>query len=116
MPISISPSVPSVPWRAVSDGVVLHLSVTPKSSKDSVGESVEGPSGCILKVKTRAIPDKGAANQAVVKLLAKWLGVPKTSIKIVSGSRSKLKTVQIAGNFEEIIKTLEMQVIAKETR
>ncbi len=98
------------PWRAVEGGCALHISLTPKSSRDEIGEIIEGPSGLVLKVKVRAIPDKGKANQALIILLAKSLRLPKTSLDIVSGSRSKLKTIKISGGFKEILKMLEIAV------
>ena len=97
-------------WRAVDGGALLHISLTPKSSRDEIGEIIEGPSGLVLKAKVRAIPDKGKANQALIKLLAKSLRLPKTSMQLVSGSRSKLKTIKILGDFEEISKMLETSV------
>lgn len=103
------------PWRPVKGGVVLHISLTSKSSKDIVGDIVDSPSGCVLKVKVRAIPDKGAANQAVVKVLAKWLDLPKSSLELVSGGRSRLKSVKISGNIDDITKVLEMAVKPNET-
>lgn len=95
------------PWRAVDGGVLLHISLTPKSSRDEIGAIVEGASGLVLKAKVRAIPDKGMANQALIKLLSKSFRLPKTSFEITSGSRSRLKIVKISGDFKEISKTLE---------
>ncbi|PHR91013.1 MAG: hypothetical protein COA69_13230 [Robiginitomaculum sp.] len=104
------------PWRPVTGGVILHISLTPKSSMDAVGEIVEGAGGYVLKVKVRAIPDKGAANQAVVKLLGKWVGVPKSSLELVSGGRSRLKSIKISGNSADIVKVLEMRVELDKSR
>lgn len=103
------------PWRPVKDGVILHISLTPKSSRDAVGEIMECPSGCVLKVKVRALPDKGLANQAVVKVLAKWLGTPKSSLELTSGSRSRLKSIKILGNSANITKVLETLIKPNET-
>jgi uncharacterized protein YggU (UPF0235/DUF167 family) len=44
-----------------------------------------------------AAPVKGAANEALCRLLADALGVPKTSVSIRSGASGRLKTVEIAG-------------------
>lgn len=49
-----------------------------------------------LKIRVRAAPDKGAANTAVIKLLAKALGVPKTSLSLISGQTARMKTVHAA--------------------
>ncbi len=50
-----------------------------------------------LKVRVRAVPDKGAANTAVLKLLAKSLSLPKSALELVSGQTSRAKVVRIAG-------------------
>jgi len=94
-------------WRAVDGGALLHILLTPKSSRDEIGEIVVGPAGLVLKAKVRAIPDKGKANQALIKLLSKSFRLPKTSFGITSGSRSRPKTVKISGDFKEISKMLE---------
>ncbi len=56
---------------------------------------VVGVEGDRLKIKVTAIPEKGKANQAVIKLLSKYLGIPKSAMTITSGETSKLKTVLI---------------------
>ena len=63
-----------------------------------------GPTGKgqALKVKVRAIPEKGAANRALEKIVAKWLGVPRTTVQLVKGSKSRLKTISITGDPEEL--------------
>lgn len=50
-----------------------------------------------LKIRVRAIPDKGAANAAVIKLLAKALGVSKSALELVSGHTARVKTVRVCG-------------------
>ncbi len=102
-------------WRRVDDGLVLHIALIPKSSRDEIGEVVKSVSGYALRVKVRALPDKGYANQAVIKLLSKWLGTPKTSFVLVSGSRSRYKTIKIIGSFEKIAKVLETRLQRGET-
>ena len=98
------------PWRSEPDGVRLFVHLTPKASKDVVGAVFESPDGVVLKVRVRALPDKGKANQAVIKLLAKWLGMPKSSLELLSGSRSRQKSIKIFGKNTEIIQVLETRV------
>ena len=64
-------------WRAVGDGVRFNFRLTPKSCADAIGALVEGPDGPHLHVKGRAVPADGAANAALEKLVAKWLGLPQ---------------------------------------
>ena len=97
-------------WRLDKDGVRLFIALIPKSSRDSIEGIVDTVSGKAFKARVRAIPDKGKANQALIKLVSKWVGVPKTSIELISGSRSKLKTVKIYGDSSEISKQLAIRV------
>lgn len=71
----------------------LSLKVVPGSSRDEV----VGWLGDSLKVKVKAPPEKGRANDAVVALLAHRLGIDPSSIAVVSGHGSPAKVVAVAG-------------------
>jgi uncharacterized protein (TIGR00251 family) len=103
------------PWRRNGDDVLLRLYLTPKSSRDQLGEVFEHPSGCVIKASVRALPDKGEANRALLKLLGKYLKRPKTSLVIAAGSQSRIKTVRISGKATEIIKLLEKRFFSTGT-
>jgi uncharacterized protein YggU (UPF0235/DUF167 family) len=45
-----------------------------------------------------AAPVDDAANRALIALLAKWLDVPKRTLSIVRGAKSRLKTIGIDGD------------------
>lgn len=49
----------------------------------------------VLKVKVASIPEDGAANEELIKFLAHHLSLPKTSINIVSGHKSRFKVVSL---------------------
>lgn len=83
-------------------GVRVRVRLTPKSSRDEIGGLEEGPDGPVIKAKVRAIADKGKANQALVKLVAKWVALPQSEISLVSGQKSRFKTLEIAGNPERL--------------
>jgi uncharacterized protein (TIGR00251 family) len=76
----------------VPGGTRLRLRVHPKARQDAV----TGVHAGALKVSVAAPPERGKANDAVVKLLAKVLDLPKGSIEIVSGETSQDKTVVVA--------------------
>ena len=86
------------PWRAVSDGVRLTVRLTPKASADAVGDVVAGPEGPYLTVKVRALPSDGAANAALEKLIAKWLGLAQRDVSLAGGGKSRLKTLHVSGD------------------
>jgi len=58
---------------------------------------VNGLHGEALKVCVHAAPVDGAANAAVVAVLAAALGVAKSAVRIVGGARSRLKVVEVSG-------------------
>ena len=78
----------------------LSLKVVPGSSRDEV----VGWLGDSLKVKVKAPPEKGRANEAVVALLADRLGIDPSSIAVVSGHGSPAKVVAVDGMDDEAIR------------
>jgi uncharacterized protein YggU (UPF0235/DUF167 family) len=61
----------------------------------------------VIRVRVTAVPDKGKANAAVIVLLAKALGVPKSAISVVSGETARLKTIAVAGDPAELAGRVE---------
>ncbi|MDK1377214.1 DUF167 family protein, partial [Sinorhizobium sp. 6-70] len=59
-----------------------------------------------LKVRVRAVPEKGKANQALIALLAKQFGIAKNRIALVSGDTQRKKILRIEADPEDIIKRL----------
>jgi len=90
--------IPALAWSRSAEGVILRVRVTPKSSKDVVEGPEPTTQGPALKVRVRAVPDKGAANAAVVETVAEWLGVPKSTVTLVGGSTARVKSLAIAGD------------------
>jgi uncharacterized protein (TIGR00251 family) len=89
---------------SVAGGTRLRLRVHPKARKDAITGVFAGA----LKVSVTAPPEKGKANDAVVKLLSKALELPKRSIEIVSGETSQDKTVVVALEAGELRRRLEL--------
>ena len=52
----------------------------------------------MLRLRVAAVPDKGKANAAVIALLGKALGIPKSAITVTAGETARLKTVAIGGD------------------
>jgi uncharacterized protein (TIGR00251 family) len=83
-------------WRLVAGGAELRVRAQPNASKDAVEEMGEEASGQrYLKVRVRAVPEKGKANAAIEALLAKALGVPKSAVSVEKGETQRIKTVRI---------------------
>ena len=86
-------------WRLVAGGAELRVRVTPNSSKDAVDGVGEDASGQrFLKVRVRAVPEKGRANAAVEQAIAKALGVPKSAVSVEKGETQRIKTVRISAD------------------
>jgi uncharacterized protein len=87
------------PWAARKDGFALAIRLTPKSSRDEiVGIEALADGRAVLKVRVRALPEAGAANEALIRLLAKSLGVASSNLHLESGGTSRLKIVHLAGD------------------
>jgi uncharacterized protein (TIGR00251 family) len=90
------------PWRAGAGCVIVRVRITPKSSKDTIDGIETTAEGPALKARVRAVPADGEANQALLTLLAGWLGVAKSSLRLAHGGKSRVKSVEITGNSDEI--------------
>ena len=94
----------SGPLRHTPKGNFLHLRVTPKSGCDEIcGLMTSAGDTVALAVKVTAIPDKGKANEAVIALLAKAIGVAKSSFNLVNGETSRNKVLAIVANQDAVI-------------
>jgi uncharacterized protein (TIGR00251 family) len=95
------------PFAAHAQGVTLAVRLTPKSSRDAVEGIEAGAAGrSYVKARVRALPSEGAANEALAKLLAKWIGVPRRDVSILSGATSRAKIVLVRGDTNELAERL----------
>ena len=85
------------PWRTGKTGLQVFLRVTPGAARDAVEGLTDSAEGTALKVRVGAIADKGEANRAAEAVLAKWLGIARTSVSLAAGGKSRLKTLEVAG-------------------
>ena len=109
--------------------LLLTLRLTPKAVKDVIdgvdvsqlsagaraGSSADGKNGggtasaktATLTARVRAVPEKGKANAALEKLVAKWLGLAKSSVSVTAGGKSRLKTLRLDGDPDELAAKLD---------
>ena len=81
---------------------VLPIRVTPRSAKPSIGGWRAGPDAREeLEVRVAEAPADGAANDAVIRLLAEALGISRSEVSIISGHTSRHKRVSIPFDDEE---------------
>lgn len=89
------------------DHVMLRVRLTPRSSRDGLDGLLPLSDGtAVLAARVRAVPEKGAANAALEKVLAKALRVGKTDVAVVAGGTARLKTVRIDGDGAQIAAAL----------
>ena len=81
--------------------------MTPKSSKDEILGLRTFDGNAVLMARVRALPDKGKANSALEKLVARWLGVPRSTVGLASGGKFRLKSIAVSGDTEELVGLLE---------
>jgi uncharacterized protein len=86
--------------RVTPTGVAIRVRLTPRAQRDGIDGLEETAEGTALKARVRAIPESGAANTALERLVSDWLGVPKSTVAVTAGGKSRLKTVAVSGNSE----------------
>lgn len=80
------PPKPSI--KAKDNGVILHLRVQPKASRNQLTQEPSGK----LRLAITAPPIDGKANKAVTVFIAKTLGVPRRSVQLLTGEKSRDKS------------------------
>lgn len=87
------------PWTATPDGLLLTLRVAPRGGRNGIDGVISDDAGrAMLAARVSAPPADGAANDAVVRLLADALGVAKRDVKLLSGAQARVKRLAIAGD------------------
>ncbi|CAG1001056.1 MAG: DUF167 domain-containing protein [Rhizobiaceae bacterium] len=100
-------------YRLRTDGADLFVRLTPKSSRDALeGAETTADGAAHVKARVRAVPEKGAANAALERLVARSLGVPASTVSVVAGGTSRLKTVRIAGEPAMLARLLDGLAVA----
>lgn len=89
----------SIHIETAGNTVRLQLKVVPNASRTRIVGEYEGA----LKVAVAAPPEKGRANEAVVALFARTLGLRKNQLTIESGATSPRKTLCITGMSAEAV-------------
>ncbi len=93
-------------------GYILRIRVTPNSSVSGFQDIFTDPNGIdFLKVSLNSAPEKGKANQELIKLLSKTLKINKSSFSVIYGTTDRYKKVLLehehSNNIEELLNNLE---------
>ena len=93
-PASSRPGGAGTDWLAAApDGVAILVAAAPRASRTEVAGVVEGR----LRIRLAAPPVSGAANEELVRFLARTLGVPKSAVTVTAGAAGRRKTVVVRG-------------------
>jgi uncharacterized protein len=96
------------PWRVAPDGLMLAVRVTPKGGADAIDGVAEMADGtCVLKVRVRARASEGAANAALIRVLAGALGVAARDVSLLGGAHGRIKRLRISGDGAALAQALE---------
>ena len=71
----------------------IELAVTPRAAADRVGPIRDG----VLRVRVTRPPSDGEANRAVLRLVARAIGMPVSRLTLVAGERARRKRVTVEG-------------------
>jgi len=77
-----------------NETIYLRIKLSPKSSQNAILGPMKDEHNT-LKVAVTAVPEKGKANSALIKLLSKEYKVAKSNIKILSGHTSQIKLIRL---------------------
>lgn len=103
------------PYTRIEAGVLLRIRLTPNASSNRIGSiQVSAQGHARLKVNVTVVPEKGKANKALVKLMAKFLLRPARDLEIVSGHTDRNKNILISGEADDVIWVLNASIAALE--
>lgn len=96
------------PWAASAEGLTVTVRLTPKGGRDAIeGIAQLADGNCVLKARVAATPSEGEANGALVRLLARTLGVAPREVALVAGATSRIKRLLVRGNAAAAAAVLE---------
>ncbi|MFI4997415.1 MAG: DUF167 family protein [Hyphomicrobiales bacterium] len=82
-----------------ADHLRLEVRLTPRAARDVIdGEKTLSDGRRVLAARVRAIPEDGAANSSLLRLIAKACGVGASKVSLISGAGSRLKSIRIEGD------------------
>lgn len=104
----------TLPWRVQADGLIVEVRLTPRAAMDRIdGVEILSDGLPVLKARVRAVPEKGLANEAVLKLLAKALGLPASRARLLAGDTARRKSILLEGDGTALANRLTELIAAK---
>jgi hypothetical protein len=88
--------------------VALTVRLTPKGGRDAIdGIETMADGRAVLKARVRAAPSGGEANDALIRMIAKAVGVAPRDVTLAGGTASRLKRLLIKGDTATLTAALE---------
>jgi uncharacterized protein (TIGR00251 family) len=102
------------PWTAVAGGVALAVRLTPKGGRNAIDGIERLADGrAVVKVRVAAPPSEGEANDALIRLIAKAVGLAPRDITLAAGATARVKRLVLAGDPPTLIAALEKMAAAR---
>lgn len=90
-------------YRLEAGGILLTVRLTPRAARDAIeGIGVLADGQAVALARVRAVPEDGAANRALVALLAKTFRRPKSAIELTGGATARVKHLRVSGDPAEL--------------
>ncbi len=89
---------------------MLKVRLTPKSARDEIVGIETFGGEAVLKARVRALPEEGRANEALTRLVARWLKVPPSFVSVAQGGKSRLKQVLIEGDAATLLRLIDARL------
>jgi uncharacterized protein (TIGR00251 family) len=104
--LGLSVDMANLTVQELDEGAVFTVKVVPGSSGPT---RICGLLDGMLKIKVSAPPEKGKANQCLVRFVAQTLGVKRNAVSIVAGKTSPIKRMQVLGiSAEALLRKLNL--------
>ena len=99
---------PDQPWTLTADGLVVAVRLTPKGGRDAI-DGVErlADGRTVVKIRVRAAPSEGAANAALIRLIAKAFGTAPGNVNLATGATARIKRIKVNGDPAQLAMALE---------
>lgn len=98
----------NAPWQLGPGGITVAVRLTPKGGRDSIDGIEQLADGrAVLKARVRAAPSEGEANDALIRLIAKTMGIPPRDVTLLAGATARVKRLAISGDVSSLIAALE---------
>ncbi len=101
-------SIESSPFRITADGIRVRILAHPGARRDAVeGLRAEADGGMAFRICVRTAPEGGKANEAIIALLAREWGIPRRSLRLVSGFGDRRKSFHLSGEPKALLAHLQ---------